>query len=887
MEQELDVTLAQLVIRDRFRRRKVRFGRRTGPLVLQLESASEALRQWPKKYYEEYRGFLPVNEPTEAPQNEVSGKPVADELLDIAQGCGFGGRPAYRLPIVFPRFAAAYAVLIAWEPDARHGNREQHDAELERRFKQAIGEARRDVLPELRKWFGELSRDPYLGKPLGGLAGLILRLVGAFRFPHFRTVRWYRKKGFGAQSLPTTRVLIQELRAWRQKRSAEQELLLVEALLADIDAHYGFFRRLNRARRPAILLSDVDLVPARRRIRDTLLTAYDGKSRDLRVHPIVIATSAPNAAPPEKGANGPVAPAELMEEIPKLFVRRDRSAEARKRGDDVPLPSRLLQVFVEPSSRRPKRRRVRPGPVTSAVISLVVVVGLIVGVVCPIYRHSKSCGKRLEQVGQDCVGVSDGTEVFMPDVAGMKEVYAGIAAENKRIATKKHATVALMIPLESEIPSVRTQILSEVQGAYLAQLAANDSDAAKPPIRLVLANPGQDYARWKEAASKLVRQEPELRVVTDFNLSLDNTRNAIVDLTKTRRIPVVAGLVTSGDFANPESQDRDHDPFPGLARVVSAAKEQADALLTFDPNLAGAETALVADTRPKDNYDNSLREAFTEARRGKKNGAGVQDMTFESPGLEEEGITPNKFEDFALNLCQSKARYVYFAGRAFHLKIFIEKLAGTYCAGKRSYTVITGSDATSIDSRLDAAEHRLLRGDPGAGRPSVSVEYAAPAHPDEWTSELAKWQRSTRNGSRPGNDSPPRYLAEPQEAMAELKRSIAAARIGPVQLDDGRAIIAHDVILTAAKELARAVAVNNTEVPTTKQVKDSLAELSAAYRIHGASGWICLTNSGNPYDKALSVVRLDPESAKLRFEGVAWPEGRPPKDNCVVPQTTP
>lgn len=136
--------------------------------------------------------------------------------------------------------------------------------------------------------------------------------------------------------------------------------------------------------------------------------------------------------------------------------------------------------------------------------------------------------------------------------------------------------------------------------------------------------------------TKLVDQEPKPRVVAGFNLSLDNTRDAITDLTVRRRIPVVAGLVTSGKFANPETQDRAKDPFPGLARVVSTSGEQADALLKFDPHLAGAETALVVDTRPNDSYDDSLRKAFTEARRGKR-GTGVQDMPFESPGIEEEG----------------------------------------------------------------------------------------------------------------------------------------------------------------------------------------------------------------------------------------------------------
>ncbi|MFB4292419.1 hypothetical protein ACBI99_32580 [Nonomuraea sp. ATR24] len=860
---ELQEVLAELAIRDRLRRGRIRYGRRTGPLVLQIEGGEAETRAWLEEFHRSYSGVAPVNEPADVP---AAPKQVADELLDIAQGCGYDGRPAYHLPIVFPRFAVAYTVLVAWEPDESRRTRADLNAELEERVKQAIGEARRDVLRRVRQRFGGLTRDPYVEQQLGGLVGFVLRVAGACRFPHFRTVRWYRTKGFGTRPLRTTRVLIRELATWRKKEAHEQELLLVDAMLADIDAHYGLFRRLNRARRPVVLLPAVDRVPARRVIRDTLLAAYDGKSRGLRVHPVVIATSAPGGAPPPRGDNEPVAAGALAEAVPALFARRREVAEERSRDRDVPLPSRLLRVTLGAGAPARKQRVGRVGPVTAATVALAGA-GLL-GYAAFVVSGPESCGEGLELIGAECVGVSDGTDVFMPAVKGMREVFGRIEAENERIATAEHATVALMIPMESGIPAVREQILSEVQGAYLAQLRVNGPESAKPPIRLVLANPGNGYAHWRAAVDKLVTREPRLRVVAGFNLSLGDTRAAMAHLAQ-QGIPVVAGLVTSGDFANPESQNRAADPFPGLTRVVSTARQQADALLRADPALAGAGTALVADTRPGDNYNASLRQAFTEARKG-RTGSGVQDMTFASPGLEEAGITPNKFADFALNLCQSNARFVYFAGRAFHLKLFIKTLAGTYCAGKKSYTVITGSDATTLASRLSDAERALLRGDPGVGRPAVSVEYAAPAHPDAWTAQ--------------GPDVP-RYLAEPRQAMLELRESAAA--LGNVDLTDGRAIVTHDVILTAARELAKAVALYGTELPTTDQIKDGLPSLHAAYRIQGASGWICLTNAGNPYNKALPVVRLDAATGRPHLKTVAWPLGTPPENNCVVPQTTP
>ncbi|WP_192789964.1 ABC transporter substrate-binding protein [Nonomuraea angiospora] len=901
MAQHLNAALAELVILRRFRRRKVRFGRRTGPLVFQLEppddhaddhaAGLEAIRSWPAEYYEEYSSVLPINEPCKAPPNAGLSQ-FAAELRAVAHRLS---RPAYRLPLVFPRFEAAYA-LVDWDlrdpEQKRLAELGELDAELEEKVKQAIDRARQKILREVRKAIKKVVTNSYLGNLASGIVGLVIGIFGAFRVRAHWTLRWYRKKAF-RRPLGTTEELVRELRRLliepgdepSGNHVDEKELLLVKALLADIDAHHGLLRRLNRVRRPVILLPDVDLVPARRKIRDTLLAAYDHGSRGLRVHPVVVATSARGGAPVARGANPAVSPGELAKEIPALFARRKEAIENIIAGGAEQVPSRLLPVTLG-SGPAPKPPRRGPGPLTlttemSALAGVLVFLAYAVILPPP---EPASCGEGLVVMGGDCIGVSDGTGVLMPELDGMPAVFARIEAENNRIAAKAYATVALMIPLQSDIPAVRRQILSEVQGAYLAQLQANAPDAAKPPIRLVLANPGRDYRYWQRTVNYLTEREPRLRVVAGFNLSLTSTWDAMHHLTKDLGIPVVAGLVTSSDFANPETQDRTRDPFPGLARVVSTTKEQAEALLKSDPKLAGAESALVADTRPLDNYDKSLRDAFTEARKGKK-GTGVQDMTYESPGLEEPGRTPNRFQDFALNICQSNARFVYFAGRAYHLKLFVKTLANTYCSGKKSYTVITGSDATTLDSRLDAEDLELIRGDPGGGRPSVSVEYAAPAHPGAWNVEVEKWWRkNTREGSKPKREDLPRYLAEPQESLARLQRLIATAKIGPVALEDGRTIVTHDVVLTAYRALAKAVAISATEVPTRQDVKDVLADLHAAYRIQGASGLICLTGAGNPYDKALPVVRLDPASGKLTFKGVAWPEGKPPNNNCVVPQ---
>ncbi|MFG2721821.1 hypothetical protein ACGFW5_26575 [Streptomyces sp. NPDC048416] len=872
----LDAVISHLTFRERFSRRRVRFERGAGALVLQVEGGSEPVRQWLADLLKQYRGIVPVNNPSDVEPEASQERQVVEQLQAIVEGCGYGGIVAHGLPVVFPRFAAARTALYDWRPTPEHFHARRM-GDLKGQIKEAISQERRHTMPDARPRLDPLIQDPYVTQQLGGLLGLLLKVPNLLRVPHRRTVRWFRARRF--VGLRTFEAVCEELDGWRTRPAHEKQRLLVEALLADIDAHYGTVRRLNRARRPVVLLPDVDTVPARRVIRDRMLEAYDGECRALRVYPVVVTTSRPGRAGPLVGARPAVAADGLADAIPGRFKERKDVAARRARGESDPLPSRLVQITLGDVPGPPAAPGARIlGPVTAMVTCLAVVAAAMGGYVA-FFREPASCGKGLEVHGGECVGVSDGTGVFMPDVRGMPEVFARIAEQNKAVASRKHATVALLIPLQSANPAVQRQILSEVQGAYLAQVAANGADAVKPAIRLVLANPGDGYGRWRGTVDQLTAEEPELRVVVGFNLSLDRTKEALTYVTRTLHLPAVASVVTADDFANPEGTDT--VPYPGLARVVSTSRDQARALLAFDPELAGANTAMVADDRPGDDYDRSLRDAFAEARRNED--GGVQDMRFESPGVEEAGVTPNEFEDFAANICRSRTHVVYFAGRAFHLRLFVEKLATTYCGEKTSYTVITGSDATTLDERLDDRDRALLRGDPGSGKPSVTIRYAAPAHPDAWSTELAKW----RSDPRTQGQDPPLYLRQAQDAMNALRRGIAdrTGPIGPVNLDDGRTIVTYDVVLTASRALARAVHTSGQEVPTADRVVRDLGKLNSDLRVPGAGGWICLTNAGNPYNKALSVVRLDPGARTLVFEGVAWPTGHAPAhdDTCVVP----
>ncbi|MEU1024783.1 amino acid ABC transporter substrate-binding protein [Streptomyces sp. NPDC005900] len=492
----------------------------------------------------------------------------------------------------------------------------------------------------------------------------------------------------------------------------------------------------------------------------------------------------------------------------------------------------------------------------------------------PWESEPKDCAAGVVESEGECIGVNgSGYDFGTPQLAG---VARAIARENEKfVGDKPHVTVALMLPLQPDLPAEREQLLSEVQGAYLAQYRANREENT-PLLRLVLANPGDAYRQQAAVVDQLALMSRDkrhnLRAVTGFNLSLDATRKAIARLTKDLHIPVLASRVSADELANPEGGDAT-PPYPGLARIIPTNRQQADALAGFHGELADEQTVLVRDKRPHDIYNDSLAKAFS---RDEKGPPGPKEQPFESPSITEPGDTGNDFTLIAQNICQSTARYVYFAGRPVHLRLFALKLADTQCSGKK-YTVISGSGAATLNRYMRPDDWESLRG--GGKEPLVTVQYAAPGHPDAWDRELGK----------KGAKGRPAHLTEPQQELNELKALIrkgTAGDIGEVRLKDSRAMLVYDGVRTVAQAVLLANAQAEGPIPPLKRVSAMWQRLEAVNRVRGTSGWICLTNAGNAYDKPVAVVELDPRIKDLRFVGIGWPKNKPQPAGCRVPSDT-
>ncbi|MBD0709144.1 MULTISPECIES: hypothetical protein [unclassified Streptomyces] len=507
----------------------------------------------------------------------------------------------------------------------------------------------------------------------------------------------------------------------------------------------------------------------------------------------------------------------------------------------------------------PLRRRVRTPrqKLVALFVSACVVLGFgAYGILRLTTPEDRSCAAGVDRpVGSsECVGVNgDGHDFGVPE---LRDVAGAIRAENATLASGEYVTVAVMLPLTSTDTGMRTKVLHEVQGAYAYQLRANrESNGQRPTIRLVLANTGRGNAYWRTAVDRLLAlaDGPQrLRAVSGIATSSTEMREAVTVLTQAR-IAVVGTTITADDIANGPGGK----PFPGLARVSPTNSDEAKALAHFG-RVDSAKAILVQDDRTGDHYIDTLKSAFDASLKNAP--LEPQQFTSDPSDSTQEGTTANTFRNITLLLCDTSADTVFFAGRHTQLRQFINALGARGCVD-RAFTILTGDEGSYL-----GADRKLDR---KALKNKVTVRYAALAHPDAW---------------RPGPGRKVPATGGSVRAYEDFVRDIAksAPKERPVALADGQAIIAYDAMATAVHAIRQATP-DGSAFPAKEDVGNQWPQVKGSLRVQGASGWICLDNYGNPYNKAVPIVELAQDGSQ-RFVQMAWPEGKPPTGTCLPPK---
>jgi hypothetical protein len=192
--------------------------------------------------------------------------------------------------------------------------------------------------------------------------------------------------------------------------------------------------------------------------------------------------------------------------------------------------------------------------------------------------------------------------------------------------------------------------------------------------------------------------------------------------------------------------------------------------------------------------------------------------------------------------------------------VFINALEYRGCQD-RQFTILTGTVASHLGNDPKLSAHAFATG--------ITLDYAAIAHPGAWSGPHVP----ATGGS-----------VQDYQAFASALSDAATAPVGPIGptgLTDGQAIITHDAVWTAVAQVRDATSEGNP-IPSLGAVANERRSLHDVHKVGGASGWICLDNGGNPYDKAVPIVQYQANGTP-RFVTLAWPTGAPPAETCTAP----
>ncbi|KAA5838210.1 ABC transporter substrate-binding protein [Saccharopolyspora hirsuta] len=483
-----------------------------------------------------------------------------------------------------------------------------------------------------------------------------------------------------------------------------------------------------------------------------------------------------------------------------------------------------MGIYLEQTWWRKNRRKVL---VLSAVVLLVVA-----GVVTWVWQ-SRWCAAGIQRVAEtgECVGLSDGSFEFHPDLSG---VLAKIEEENKRVeAAGNYVSIAYLAPMtltgEDTITTEATR--NGLQGAYLAQVRANDPVLRGQPgsrktgwggdfplIRLLPTNPGSQFQQWAPVVEqiKAARSTPDRVVaVAGLGQSHEGTRSAVRELSAAG-IPMVGATITADAFTEDESAGR----FSGLVRVAPSNTEQVEAVV--QQRLNGSRRAmLVQDENQSDLLATDLASAFNEVY-PRTGGQLLRPETYNT----ELGSSANAFDPIVRNICVAKPDVLFFSGRYRDLSTLLNVLAERRCPDVE-LRVLT------LDSVVDIAGVDEIRSNLS---PGTTVEYTHLSSPAAW--DVAPWafDRSVVEYFRSG------YFREFQDDSA----------------GDGMATTSFDAVGVAVTAIQRAAGTtHDVDVVTPKSVTSQFHRMHGTDQLAGASGFLSFDCVGHPEDKPISVFSLE------------------------------
>ncbi|MCT2592098.1 ABC transporter substrate-binding protein [Streptomyces sp. N2-109] len=409
-------------------------------------------------------------------------------------------------------------------------------------------------------------------------------------------------------------------------------------------------------------------------------------------------------------------------------------------------------------------------------VCLAVVGGLFYFLDPQLPGDDEKCGKGLEELDGECIGVTEEAFVFDEEIESLVEA---VAEENARVRDGwedpsggapriPYVRVALMMPFTEDDTSAMTmkQIKHGLAGAHAAQLRANEESGLR--YQLVLANNGKDLDQWKPVVEQLAGMtggDTPLVAVMGHPSSTPATQEA-ADALSARKIPSLGPVLTSPDMSS------DY-----LFKTSASNEHFALALEQYLVQQPGSgEGFLVWDQRKQDNYAENLRQVFmdqfgAEYDLRKRNGSYVG-VTGDDAGI------PQRFVPVAQKICLTGADTVFFAGRDRDLPPLVTQLAQqASCEHKQEMRIVKVGIGRDPVFTTEETTDKMRKA-------KITTVTAADVDPRWWED---------------GKQQPAGY-----EAFDKVFRGLEREhQLGGPARDDGYAIMYHDafaVIAQAADE---------------------------------------------------------------------------------------
>ena len=394
-----------------------------------------------------------------------------------------------------------------------------------------------------------------------------------------------------------------------------------------------------------------------------------------------------------------------------------------------------------------------------------------------------------------------------------------IYLEDQRIALSPHIVTFVVATMPSGADSIVSVGRDDLQGAYTAQKEFNDG--AKLPgglkVRLLIASSGDQDNNAKAVAQQIVQlAKSDNTFAGVMGWPYSSSSYAAVSVLDAAHIPMVSSTASSDQLTGVSSY---------FFRVAPSNKSQGIAGAKYAESTLGAKNvALFVD--PTNLYSQSLAEDF----RNQFEADGNKIVVTENYTVGSPSTIPGRFQDALTH----NPDLIYFAGYASDIGVLLTDLASTTTPVATKLKVLGG----------DALYE--LGGYPSSARSAFSrLHFTTFAYPDEW--EVLGFA-----SQKPVFFSDYGTFFDPQGTHKNNPYGYSRP--------SSDVMLSYDAMLALFNGYSAAVAGGKTSV-TGSDLQQALTQVS----FQGVSGQVKFDTNGDPIDKAITILSVDP-SGHIQME---------------------